>query len=371
MQKLYICTELAVLLPYRHMHKYIFIATLLCLLLPAVVTAQETVGKFRFAELNCENLFDTIHDEGFNDEEFLPQSAHKWTAQRYHKKLQMLSREIASVSQVDPPDLIALVEVENDSVVRDLTQRTRLWPLRYKYIVTHSSDSRGLDVALLYQEGGFRPLDIVTVNWGTRLQMNGLRTRDLLHVAGIAKSGDTINIIVFHAPSRLGGRQAEKSRRAILESLRAYTDSICTAHPTANIIITGDFNDTPTTKSLYSYLGARIYNPDDALGAEDFNRNQLYNLSGKPQAENGVKASYRYRGDWEMLDQFIVNGRLLQPSNHLHIVGNPVSIVSHKFLLEPDKTYGNFKPWRTFQGPLYKGGFSDHLPTLLELEYRR
>ena len=71
-----------------------------------------------------------------------------------------------------------------------------------------------------------------------------------------------------------------------------------------------------------------------------------------------------------MLDQFVVNGRLLQSSNRLHTIQSPFSIICHRFLLEPDKTYGNFKPWRTFQGPLYKGGFSDHLPTMLELEFR-
>lgn len=355
---------------YTYMYKYVLLATGICLMHFCAATAQEAAGRFRIAELNCENLFDTLHDEGFQDKEFLPQSDRKWTPQRYLRKLQMLSKEIVSISPVAPPDAIALVEVENDTVVRDLTQRTRLRSLHYKYIVTHSSDPRGLDVALLYQEGGFRPLSANTVDWGQRLQRPGLHTRDLLHVKGIVKSGDTVDILVHHAPSRLGGKEAQKLRNAILASLRAYTDSICAACPTANIIITGDFNDTPDSRSLRNSLGTIAYDPDAPPEPEDIAPHRLYNLAVKPKSGNGVRATYRYRGDWEMLDQFVVNGRLLQSSNRLHTIQSPFSIICHRFLLEPDKTYGNFKPWRTFQGPLYKGGFSDHLPTMLELEFR-
>lgn len=353
------------------MHKFVFITLGLCLLHLSALLAQGDAGRVRIAELNCENLFDTVHDEGFQDEEFTPQSSHKWGTRRYRRKLHMLSKELVSISPVAPPDIIALVEVENDSVVRDLTQRTRLWSLHYKYIVTHSSDPRGVDVALLYQEGGFRPVSVNTIDWGKRLGRPTLHTRDLLHVEGVVKSGDTIDVLLLHAPSRLGGKQSQRLRAAILTSLREYVDSVCTARPTANVIITGDFNDTPNTKSLKKYLGATVCEPGMMMRDEDIEPHRLYNLSAKPKAENGVKATYRYRGDWETLDQFVVSGRLLQKSNRLHAASDPVSIVSHKFLLEPDKTYGNYKPWRTFQGPLYKGGFSDHLPTMLELEYRR
>ena len=36
------------------------------------------VSLFTFVELNCENLFDYQHDEGFNDYEYLPKAAKKW-----------------------------------------------------------------------------------------------------------------------------------------------------------------------------------------------------------------------------------------------------------------------------------------------------
>lgn len=38
---------------------------------------------FTFVEYNVENLFDTVHDEGKQDTEFLPSSPRHWTPRRY------------------------------------------------------------------------------------------------------------------------------------------------------------------------------------------------------------------------------------------------------------------------------------------------
>ena len=37
------------------------------------------------------------------------------------------------------------------------------------------------------------------------------------------------------------------------------------------------------------------------------------------------------------------------------------------FLLEEDEKYYGKKPFRTYLGPRYHGGFSDHLPVYLDL----
>ena len=100
-----------------------------------------------FVELNCENLFDTRHDSLKNDYEFLPQSSYKWTPYRYWRKLANLSKTIVALGYEDlslvgtaspdnpsrpsekswhVPDFVALCEVENDSVLFDLTRRSAL-----------------------------------------------------------------------------------------------------------------------------------------------------------------------------------------------------------------------------------------------------
>lgn len=330
-----------------------------------IAMGQERARQtFRIAELNCENLFDTIHDEGFDDHEFLPAATRRWDSFRYNRKLQMISKELVSISPTTPPDVIVLIEIENDSVVRDLTRHTKLRALHYDYVITHSNDPRGIDIAMLYQQGGFRPIAVNTINWAKRIGLDSLRTRDMLHVKGITRTGDTLDIIAQHAPSRLGGKEAQVRRTLISLSLRQYCDSLCATNPRAKIVITGDFNDSPQSNSMRQYLGA---NPVKSYASKPQPANALFNLASSPQTERSIKASYRYRGNWEMLDQGIVNANLLDKKTGLYATDHSLRVVGHRFLLVTDDTYGGLKPFRTFQGPIYKGGFSDHLPIVIEL----
>ena len=158
-------------------------------------------------ELNCENLFDTCHDVGKEDIEFLSDGARHWTSARYWTKVRHIGQELLSCAD-DVPDLVALVEVENDSVLRDLTRRSLLRYAGYHYLMTQSPDLRGIDVALMYRPDRFTPLcyDYLEVP-----PLTGMRpTRDILYVKGRSYTGDTLHVFVVHSPSRYGG--AEKSR---------------------------------------------------------------------------------------------------------------------------------------------------------------
>ena len=101
-------------------------------------------------ELNGENLFDYRDDEGKQDEEYLPEATRHWTKKRYWRKLNNIAQELLSCSDDGIPDLIALCEVENDSVLNDLCHRSLLRNASYDYLMTSSPDLRGIDVALLY-----------------------------------------------------------------------------------------------------------------------------------------------------------------------------------------------------------------------------
>lgn len=350
---------------FRHLILYIVLPLIWT---NALVGSAQKMRKFRIAELNCENLFDTIHDEGFDDHEFLPASSHQWNTRRYRTKLSMIAREIAGVAHTAPLDLVALIEVENERVVNDLTRHTRLARMNYKYIVTHSNDPRGIDVALLYQEGGFRPLKTHMIDWALRLKKD-VRTRQVLHVDGLLPSGDTLSVFVCHLPSRLGGRRSKLLRCQICQSLRQYVDSLIEARPTANVVILGDFNDSPSSRSVSRSLGAGRLMSSPACGPPAVDCRQLYNLAYSAIPLNHSSGTYRYRGRWEMLDQCVVNGRLAAPHSPLRLARQPLRIADLTFLLSRDKSFSGLCPWRTYQGNVYRGGFSDHLPLLLELEY--
>ena len=158
-----------------------------------------------FVEYNCENLFDCQHDSLKEDMQFTPEGMYRWTPGRYWKKLNHISQAILSCAgdsaSATIPDMIALTEVENDSVMRDLTKRSLMRNARYEYVMTSSPDVRGIDVALAYSPYSFRLLSSHSI----RVRMpDGVRpTRDILYASGLLVSGDTLHIYsTFAKPFR-------------------------------------------------------------------------------------------------------------------------------------------------------------------------
>lgn len=295
-----------------------------------------------FMELNCENLFDTRHDSLKNDLEFLPDGSYKWTPYRYWAKLNHLGQEI--VAQSDPvPDFVAMCEVENDSVMFDLTKRSLLRNAGYEYVMTSSPDERGIDVALLYQPASFALLHSHSIR--IKPLPDTRPTRDILYASGLLITGDTLHIFVVHAPSRRGGEQVSRPYRLLVASqLAEAVDSVYAISRDAKIIIAGDFNDyadSPVLQYLYEH--------------------HLINMSADAQGSHGAKATYRWHGEWRSLDQILCSPSLAARKQSSVIGDLP-------FLLEDDEKYGGKKPYRTYLGPRYLGGYSDHLPLVVQLK---
>lgn len=290
-----------------------------------------------FVELNCENLFDTRDDSLKQDEEFLPASSHHWTPYRYWRKVNRIGQEILSCSEKKIPDLVALTEVENDSVLFDLTRRSLLRGAGYHYVMTDSPDERGIDVALLYSPFSFRLL-----RWyGIRVKMpdNHRPTRDILYAGGLLGNGDTLHVFVVHAPSRLGGERISRpARMAVAERLCSSVDSLRRLSAKARILIAGDFNDYSTNASLRRLVSAG-----------------LVEVSAGAQGTHGARATYRYHGEWGNLDHIFSDPSTASALEDCHINDAP-------FLLEEDTKYGGVKPRRNYLGPRWLDGFSDHLP---------
>ena len=174
-----------------------------------------------FIELNCENLFDTRHDEGKQDEEFTPEGTRRWTRTRYWRKLNAIGQDILSCAE-QLPSLVALVEVENDTVMHDLTRRSLLRNAGYEYLMTESPDVRGMNVALLYQPARFRPICYDALEVPTLPDMRP--TRQILYVKGETQRGDTLHFFVVHAPSRYGGElETRPYRRQVIDVLSMTT----------------------------------------------------------------------------------------------------------------------------------------------------
>ena len=304
---------------------------------------------FTLVELNCENLFDCKHDSLKQDTEWLPSGQRRWSPARYWRKLNHIGQEILSCQEEGVPDLVALVEVENDSCLFDLTRRSLLRNAGYEYLMTQSPDVRGIDVALLYQPFTFRPIcyDYLDVK-----PLEGMRpTRDILYVQGETQRGDTLHVFVVHAPSRFGGEKATRPNRRLVADRVA--NAIRRLPAKAQVIVVGDFNDYATDPALRFQEQQGLHNVTaDAQG--------LRAAQGKRR--DAVLATYRYQGRWESIDHVLVSTVLLDCVEHAYINDAP-------FLLEEDKKYGGVKPLRTFNGYRYQRGFSDHLPLIVRFRF--
>lgn len=317
-------------------------------------------NRFRVMFYNVENLFDIKDDTLKSDEDFLPEGTMRWTGWKYWEKLKNISRVITAVGEMHSPVLVGLCEVENDSVVFDLTRRAPLRAQQYEYLVTNSPDRRGIDVALLYQRDQFRLIrsDEYRITFSDPTVSP---TRNILHAIGETLSGDTLDVFVCHFPSRRGGQMASEHKRLdAAQLLREKIDTLFSIRQKANIVIMGDFNDHPDNRSLAETLNARdIRSPISSRA--------LYNLFLHRLRERNF-GTCKYAGRWEILDQFIVSGNLLSPENRVRVCKNEAHVFSPDFLLEDDQRYSGKRPYRTNLGPRYIGGFSDHLPVFFDLE---
>jgi endonuclease/exonuclease/phosphatase family metal-dependent hydrolase len=309
------------------------------------------ISLFTVVELNCENLFDCQHDSLKNDNEFLPTSARKWNPGKYWHKINHISKEIIACGQsatdslnVSIPDIAILCEVENDTVMRDLTRRSLLRTANYDYVMTSSEDKRGIDVAMLYSPFTFRLLR--TLPFRVPKVQGHEPTRDILYACGIISNGDTLHIYGVHLPSRIGGESGNLHfRMKAAEVLRKAIDSLMLISPKANVIVAGDFND---------------YAEEDVL--KFVQASDLNNISAKAKGSHGAKGTYKYKGEWRSIDQMLISKPLTAKEKSCYIE-------DHTFLLEDDKTYGGMAPRRTFSGYKYNNGFSDHLPIVTIFAY--
>ena len=323
----------------------------LCLLLSAGVCAQKSV---RVVFYNLENCFDCIDDEGKNDGQFTPEGDYHWTEKRYQTKLRHLSQALAAAGQDGFPDIVGMAEIENEGVLQQLL-RTANMSRDYRYVYHESPDKRGIDVCFVYNRFRFRLLE---THWFA-VYPKGSRhsSRDILYVKGRLADRRDIHFFVCHWPSRYGGaKESEPGRFQAAQVVKFRTDSIMAADSRARILIMGDFNDEPTDLSLMRELQAR---PDTCRCRPA----ELYNLMWQLAVSDQKPKSYKYQGRWSELDQIIVSSALYRSPELRPRSG----VLAKDFLLTEDTRYMGVKPFRTYNGRSWLGGYSDHLPVWADI----
>ena len=320
---------------------------------------------------NLENLFDTYHDEGKNDYEFLPDGANKWTEARYEKKLHNMATVIRAMADENKAfhTVLGVSELENRHVLEDLVNQPEIADANYQIVHYDGPDRRGVDVALLYRPDQFELLDSESIPFdfastSIRFDMDpqqqaDFRTRDILMVRGLL-GGEMFAFFVAHLPSRIGGKGSDLRSRGA-EIIYERSMELSREYPGIKIMVMGDMNDNPTDESMTVYMKGKENIAD--VGPDDF-------FSPFTSMLKAGYGSLAYRGDWNIYDIILVNEPLAKPARgSLGIIPIVKGKYYGRVFSKPFMTQqtGQYKgtPFRTFSSGTFIGGYSDHYPTYI------
>jgi len=307
--------------------------------------------RHTIAFYNIENLFDVYNNEITRDNDMLPTSEKKWSIKRYKNKLGKIGYVIAKIGKKDVkrhPAIVGLAEVENELVLKDLVTSKHLEEYNYSFVHYNSPDERGIDVALLYDKTVFKvayskTFTVDLINHEEKVD----HTRDILLVSGLFE-GLELHLIVNHWPSRrTGDIETEHKRLKASQKVTDIISEIKEKSPNAKVIVMGDFNDDPESKSIKALeLSHGLFNPMRTLLSQD-------------------RGTTSYNQKWNLFDQFLITHNFFERKKNVLRYIN-ANIFDENFLKEQDGKYKG-SPYRTYVGKRYKGGYSDHFPVYLIL----
>ncbi len=349
---------------------YLLTALGLALLAAAPLRAQQG-RSYVIGFYNLENLFDTYHDEGKNDYEYLPDGANHWTEAKYERKQHNMATVIKAMKEDNGVwhAVLGVSEIENRHVLEDLVNQPEIAEADFQIVHHDGPDRRGVDVALLYRPSVFKVLESRSIPYDfnsksitfslTPEEQADFRTRDILMVRGLL-GGEMFAFFVAHLPSRVGGKGQDLRARGgeimYLESMRLMLQ-----YPGIKIVAMGDMNDNPTDESMAFYMHGK--EKISEVGDVDFFSPFLSML----------KAGYgslAYQGEWNIYDLILVNSDLVRPRKGtlgiVPIVKNRYyGRIFHKpFMTQQEGQYKG-TPFRTSSGGAFINGYSDHYPTYI------
>ena len=369
---------------FRWPAKRLFLLACVSFLAPRVLCAQE--APIRVAFWNMENFFDPFVDSTKSYNAFTEEGMQHWTKTRFYTKRNNMYKAILAMSEGHPIGILGMCEVENEYVLSALFEQTPLKKHHYRWVHYEGPDKRGIDPAIVYSLDHFMLVESAVFPYFNP-EDTAYHSRDILYAKFIAKGSgvstgsttanvkvpepvegppfsDTLHVFVNHWPSRYSGElETVGSRSCSAAILRAKVDSIMAAAPEGyqpKVLMMGDLNDCPTDPSVYDVLRARHLS--------EMEEGCLVNLFGKSEGL-GFEGTLKHQSDWQIFDQIIVTEGLMGEGEGLHYQEGSARIFAAAFLFEDDETYHGKKLFRTYVGPRYFGGFSDHLPVYIDLAF--
>lgn len=344
---------------------------------------EKRYALYGVAFYNLENCFDTLHDAGKNDYEYLPSGTMKWGKMKYEAKLRNMSRvlsELCTDKLKGGAAVIGVSEIENEGVMRDLLAQPALAGRGLQYVEYAGADRRGIECALIYNPRHFAlerslivpyyyapsgrvddPLLGFYTDGQGKVQAYTELKGDTTHitrgflVAEGRLGGEKIFFIVNHWPSRGAG---DEFRQRAGFQVKQLSLALMASEPGSKVIVMGDLNDDPANKCMTEQMGCKSEQKDVKAPTDFYNPwyNTLYKVG---------QGTLMYDGKWNLFDQIVLSGDFIgKDRSTLKYYQHAIYMPEYLFQKE-----GRYKgsPLRTHASGVWLNGYSDHLPTQVYL----
>ncbi len=314
----------------------------------AAVLALACAGCVRPVTLltwNTFNLFDA-DDAGTEYREYDPGRG-RWNAALYERKLAAVASVIRRACP-GGPDIVALQELENGSVLDALCDR-HLAGYRWRAVSAGDGGVRcGVASRLPILRAG-------TLDCG---EWEGEKLRPALEVE-VDCHGAPLVVVVVHWKSKVEGEGiTQPGRDAAARAVARRLRGLLAAQPGRDVVVAGDLN--ASVEDLAAGAGARaligVDSPEQA--GVDGGRVSLYDAWNElPPSARGSAA---YRGAWQTPDHLLLSAGLFDGLGLVYRKGS-FDTVRHSFMLDPRTGFplkDRALVWR----------YSDHLPLLASLD---
>ncbi len=298
---------------------------------------------------NVENLF-TPDSLQVHKRDPTASGLQNWDERKYKNKLSKIAQVFQLILESEGclPMLIGLSEIQGKKPLEDLVL---LEPFDSNYGILHyeSMDERGVDVALLYDKTKIEVMSSEPISYFFAVENKNSEyydtTRDVLFCKVKFKEV-LLNVFVLHLPSKREKDVNKSKRDYILNDLNKKLTEI-SKNTAEAILILGDFNENPDEQNIENFL----YDGD-------FNKiliNPYLDLY-----KNNIFSTFHYKNGL-LFDQMLLSPNLMY--GNLPISFEEAKSFNHQKLRSWDKKFSD-RPFRTYAGTRYLGGYSDHFPII-------
>ncbi|SFI54344.1 endonuclease/exonuclease/phosphatase family protein [Halpernia frigidisoli] len=276
-----------------------------------------------------------------------------WDENRYKSKITKIAHVLELVTEDHQilPILIGLAEISTDSVLKDIIAQP-VFENKYKYIQFDSLDERGVDVALLYNAEKCEILHSEPISFIFEFENPGPSsfdtTRDVLFCK-VKIDEQIIDFYVVHLPSKRENDVNKPKREHILDKIkeRILEERKENSDP---VIVMGDFNDNANEVMIDNFLKTN----DTEILKNPFSQLFLDKKYSTFHHSNGL-----------LFEQILLSLEFFNNISGLKF--EEAAVFNNVKLGSWDRKYQG-RPFRTYVGTRYLGGYSDHFPVLVKIK---